>query len=90
MRTFLIKSRNGQKRDWRVNRGEMIGKHERWTYVERIGSDSDLISWANAKTNEGKMSNREAVEIFNALKDPNVSYIRLSPRWNLYKLEKDG
>ena len=90
MRTFLIKSRNGNKHDWRVNRGEKIGDHERWTYVERIGSDSDLISWANEKTNQGKVSNREAIGIFHTLKEPNVTYIRLAPRWNLYKLEKES
>jgi hypothetical protein len=85
MRTFLIKSRNGKKHDWRVNRGQMIKKHERWTYVERIGPDNVLPSWIKKKTAEGMMSNHEANDIHKILEgQPDVTYIRLSPEWNEY------
>jgi hypothetical protein len=87
MRTFLIKSRNGRRHDWRVNRGEIIGKHERWTYLELIGTDADLITWVEEKSSEGLMPSREANDIFKTLKEPNVTYIRLSPSWDKYKRE---
>jgi hypothetical protein len=88
MNTFLMKSKHGKKRTWRVCRGQWLAKLHRWTYVEFIGPDDDLIAWIKEKTAKGIMSVREANEILKTLeKYPDVTYIGLSPSWNEYDRE---